>query len=204
MSQQYSVRFINNSVNEGNVAIFQKVPDQKALNIFSLAWFSKFVNTNVHETFKWAVDYSFVWSDTGEVKPGVIFEGGQEVSADLSTSNTVVLDYNGGYKFSAPSFSGKPGSIYIDETANVPMKQAAVGIGMSNAGTFVKPAQPNLHLEFTPHPSYWIAFGNYQQGEILDIEEITDAIEIKFEANIYDMVATLQSDNTWATKPANT
>ncbi|OOF00977.1 RhiA [Salinivibrio sp. MA351] len=202
MSQQYSVKFINNSANEGNVAIFQTVPDQKALNVFSLAWFSKFVNPAVHETFKWNIDYSFVWSDTGEVKPGVIFEGGQEVTADLEKSNTIELDYNGGYLFGNPSFSGKAGSLYIDESANVPMKQAAVGIGMSNAGTFVKPAQPNLHLEFEPHPTYWIVFGNYQQGEILDIEEITNAVEIKFEPNVYDMVATLKPDNTWSIQTA--
>lgn len=198
MSNKYSVKFINNSTNKGNVALFQKLPDQKAQNIFSLAWFSKFVNPGVHETFKWNIDYSFVWSDTGEVKPGVIFEGGEEVGADLTTANTISLDYNGGYFFSPTSFSGQSGSLYIDETANVPLKQAAVGIGMSNAGTFVKPAQPNLHLEFVPHPSYWIVFGDYQQGEILDIEQITDAVEINFGPNIYNMVATLKQDNSWA------
>lgn len=197
MSNQYSVEFINKSTNSGNVAIFQKMPDQKALNIFSLAWFSKFVNPSVHETFRWNIDYSFVWSDTGEVKPGVIFEGGEETPANLQSANTILLDYNGGYFFGAPSFTGQAGSLYIDQSNNVPLKQAAVGIGMSNAGTFVKAAQPNLHLEFIPHPSYWIVFGDYQEGEILDIEQITDAIELVFEPNIYNVTATLQQNNTW-------
>lgn len=198
MSNQYSVEFINKSSNSGNVAIFQKAPDQKAQNIFSLAWFSKFVNPNVHETFRWNINYSFVWSDTGQVKPGVIFEGGEEVPADLQSANTITLDYNGGYLFSPTSFTGQAGSLYIDESGNVPLKQAAVGIGMSNAGTFVKAAQPNLHLEFIPHPSYWIVFGNYEEGEILDIEQISNAVELVFEPNIYNVVATLQQNNTWA------
>lgn len=195
---QYSVKFVNSSTNSGNVALFQQLPDQRAQNIFSLAWFSKFVNPNVHEIFKWEVDYSFVWSDTGEIKPGIIFEGGEEIAADLTTANSITLDYNGGYFFSPTSFSGQSGSLYIDESANVPLKQAAVGIGMSKAGTFVKATQPNLHLEFVPHPSYWIVFGDFQQGEILDIEQITDAVEIKFGPNIYEMVATLKQDNSWA------
>ncbi|MEH0832992.1 RhiA [Pectobacterium cacticida] len=197
MANQYSVEFINHSSNSGNVAIFQKAPDQKARNIFSLAWFSKFVNPNVHETFRWNIDYSFVWSDTGEVKPGVIFEGGEEIPANLQSANTITLDYNGGYFFGPTSFTGQAGSLYIDESGNVPLKQAAVGIGMSNAGTFVQAAQPNLHIEFIPHPSYWIVFGNYEEGEILDIEQISDAVELVFEPNIYDVVATLQQNNTW-------
>lgn len=198
MSQQYSVKFINNSTNAGDVAIFQTQPNQKENNIFSLAWFSKFTNPNVHEKFKWNVDYSFVWSDTGVVKPGIIFEGGEEVKADLTTANTIQLDYNGGYYFTPTSVSGQAGNLYIEQSSNLPLKQAAVGIGMSNAGTFVKQAQPNMMLEFTPHPSYWIVFGDYVQGQVLDTEQITSAVKLEFPPNVYEVTATLNNDNTWS------
>ena len=38
--------------------------------------------------------------------------------------------------------------------------------------TFVKPAQPNMDMKFTPHPEYWITLGDFEKGEVLDIGEI--------------------------------
>lgn len=68
---------------------------------------------------------------------------------------------------------------------------------MSNAGNFLRAAQPNLHIEFIPHPSYWIVFSHYEEGKILDVEQLSDAVKLVFEPNIYSVIATLQQNNTW-------
>lgn len=54
-----------------------------------------------------------------------------------------------------------------------------------------------MNLVFTPHPEYWVTFGNFVQGQVLDVEEISSCIRINFPPNISHVKATLNMDNTW-------
>jgi len=74
---------------------------------------------------------------------------------------------------------------------------------MSGSGTFVVQAQPNMNAIFTFHPEYWITFGNFKEGEVLDITQITNKAQITFPPNIYSMAAILNQDNTWTIKPTS-
>jgi hypothetical protein len=69
---------------------------------------------------------------------------------------------------------------------------------MSGAGTFVVQAQPNINLTFTPHPTYWITFGNYTPGQVLDIGQITNKQQLEFAPNTYNLNVQLKNDNTWS------
>jgi rhizosphere induced protein len=40
---------------------------------------------------------------------------------------------------------------------------------MSGNGTLAAPAQPAWTYIFTPRPQYWITFGEYAQGPVLDV-----------------------------------
>lgn len=77
-----------------------------------------------------------------------------------------------------------------------------VGIGMSGSPTFVVNAQPNMNLTFTPHPEYWIAFGNFNAGEVIDVQAISNAAKIDFPPGIVAMNVTLNQDNTWEITPS--
>jgi hypothetical protein len=205
--QPYTLKAINNSSNAGNFCVFQEDPDLGVSNVMSLAWFSKYAYPSTTINFGWTVDYNFVWSETGLLIPGVIFDASQAFEADLQNSNQITLSYAGGYNFINQTKGPLPGILYIKEDASIPLKQASVGIGMSGFGTFVVQAQPNLNLNFTPHPKYYIVFGNYEQGEVLDISEMTNAAEIEFGPGIYSMTAILGADNAWtikSTKSLNT
>ena len=194
----YTLKFENHSKNLGDVCIYQTDPkfDQDE-NVMSLAWFTKRTHPETKVDFKWGGNYSFVWSETGELKPGVIFEASQVVEADLENTNKAVFDYIQNAFLIKNEDGGKAGCLQISESSNIPFDTASVGIGMSGAGTFVKRAQPNMNLEFTPHPEYWITFGNFVKGEVLDIGEITNKQKIDFPANQYSLTVILQEDNTW-------
>lgn len=198
--QQYTLKAINNSSNSGNFCVFQEDPDLGVSNVMSLAWFSKYAYPSTTVNFTWTVDYNFVWSETGVLIPGVVFDASQSFDADLQNANQITLSYAGGYNFINQTKGPKPGILYIKEDASIPLKQASVGIGMSGFGTFVVQAQPNLNLNFTPHPRYFIVFGNYEPGEVLDISEMTNTAEIDFPPNVYSMSAILGSDNAWTVK----
>lgn len=197
MSTRYSLVVKNNSNNSGSFCLYQKQPDLLP-NAYSLAWFARPTRPTTMTSFDWTLDYSFVWSETGRLVPGVIFDASEMVPADPASANQITLTNNGGaFTFQDQSHGPQSGTLYIREASSIPMNLAAVGIGMSGSGTFVTQAQPNMNLQFTPRPSYWIAFGNFEQGEVLDVEALSNTAQIEFPPGVYSMEATLNADNTW-------
>ncbi len=204
MSDNYSLIFVNNSSMLGDACVYQTDPNINDPNVMSLAWFSKRATPTTRVKFDWTIDYSFVWSETGVLVPGVVFSASQEWAADLSNKNQVQFTKAGGaYSFQNQGTGPQPGSLYIREDSTIPAKQASVGIGMSGAGTFAVQAQPNITAIFTPHPKYWISFGNFMAGQVLDITTITSAAAIDFPYAVYSMTAILNPDNTWTVMPTN-
>ena len=199
--QVYTLEFQNNSTNAGDVCVYQTPPDVNTPGVMSLAWFSQFNYPTTEVVFKWTIDYSFVWSQTGVLKPGVIFDASQTWEADLHTSNQVTFHYDQAYTFQGQKAGPQAGNLYITEDPTIPLKTASVGIGMSGAGVFAVQAQPNINLVFTPHPLYWITFGKFVPGQVLDIQSLTGVAQVQFPPNIYKMAAILNEDNTWTIEP---
>jgi hypothetical protein len=201
MGNTYSVVFKNNSTMTGDVCIYQTDPDITDPSVMSLAWFAKHATPTTEIDFDWQIDYSFVWGETGELIPGVRFKASQNWAADLSAQNKVTYTNNGGaYTFKDQVAGPSQGKLYIAEDGTIPSNMSSVGIGMSGAGTFVRQAQPNMNLIFTPHPVYWITFGNFVPGQVLDITEITNPGTLQFPVNVYSLTAILNPNNTWTIK----
>ncbi len=197
MSTKYSINFENNSTNYGKACIYQADP-QMGPYVMSLAWFAKPAHPTTSIRFEWNLDYSFVWAETGELVPGVVFEASQAWEADLLGKNLVTFTMDkDAYTFTDLTKGENKGVLQIIQDSSIPLKHASVGIGMSGAGTFAVQAQPNLNLDFTPHPEYWITFGDYESGEVLDITQITNKAKIEFAPGVYSMDAILNEDNTW-------
>jgi hypothetical protein len=115
----------------------------------SLAWLAKSISPNTEVTFDWTVNYGFVWDETGELVPGVVFHAAQLWDADFEKNNKVSFSMiNDTYSFSNLTRGDYIGSLVIEESDTVPIKRAAVGISMSGAAVFIKEAQlyTNDHL----------------------------------------------------------
>ncbi len=201
-SVTYSLKFQNNASYNGSAVIYQTDPGLGVPNVLSLAWFSKFAQPTNKVLFQWTLDYGFVCAETGYLVPGVLFMASQYRPADLASSNAVTLTYQGGsYTFVNQQAGPQPGTLLIREDSTIPLNQAAVGIGMSGSGTFAVQAMANFNLAFTPRPQYWIAFGDYMQGQVLDIGSITNPAAIQFPPGVYAMTAVLNKDGSWTIQP---
>jgi hypothetical protein len=197
---EYSITFQNYSTNFGNVCIYQTDPNLGP-DVMSLAWFAKPTHPTTEESFTWTIDYGFIWDETGELVPGVVFDASQVWPADLTQNNKIKFSRtNDAYTFSDLSKGSISGVLEIDEDDTIPLKRASIGISMAGAGTFVKQAQPNMTLFFEPHPEYWITFGNFEPGEVLNITEITNKQRIEFDPGVFAITAILNKDNTWKIK----
>jgi hypothetical protein len=185
--------------------VYQRPPDSVMPNAGSLAWLVMTAHRGTTLHFTWTVDYSFLWAQSGILQPGVPFEASQIIPADLSTNNQVVFDYaEGAYLFEEgiiPGITPEQGTLYVQTSPVVPANDASVGIGMSGAGTFAAQAEPGMVATFTPHPAYGLAAGDYTQGEVIDIEHITDPVAIEFPDGQYVMTATLDGENLWTVTP---
>jgi hypothetical protein len=201
--QQYTLRAINNSTKPGSMCVFQPYPDPGVASATPLAWLSKWTIQGMTVLYQWTVDYNFVWGETGPLVPGVIFDASQILNADLQNTNKVTFTHAGGtYEFINQTKGPQPGTLYVTEDITIPRnEQASVGIGMSGFGTFIVQAEPNINLAFMPFPQYFIAFGDFQQGEALDLATIKNSAMVPFPKNVFSMTAILNPNNSWTITP---
>ncbi len=200
---QLQLILINNGKNPGNLVVYQQTGNQVASN--RLAWFSKYVYPSTQVSFSWdPQDLDFVWSGTGQIQSGVVFEASQVVPANLATSNKITLSYNGTehvFFFNGQTAGEPTGVLIINQDSTLPANAAAVGIGVAGRATFAVQAQSNMMLQVTYKPTYWVTFGTVQQGEFFTIESTLTPIQVEFPANVNSMTVTLNADNTWTVKP---
>jgi hypothetical protein len=201
-SQQYSLWFVNQSVNSGKVCVYHDknnvTSNVSDLNV--LAWMLTGANQSVTVQFTWTIDYNFVWFDYAPIRS-------QQIEpAALSSTNSIVLSHNQyGFYFQPPQSSGIVNTLSIAEDNSLPVaNNAVVGIGVHNAGTFAAAVTPNSNLTFTPasNLSYWISFGQYtfEVNDPLTIATLNNPGKISFPYGVYTMTATLNQDNTWTIK----
>ena len=201
----YSVKVVNNGVAPSKFYVYQQPPS--ITNNLSLAWFASpyHIAAGDRITFSWNIQYSFVWSDTGIVKAGVIFALMGLKECDPTGKNITTFTFeNDTPQLSDPITGGAGGSLTIEEGTTIPFNKFAVGVGMSGKGTYVVNAGPNLTHQFTPEPQYFIvATDEVVEGEVVDITTVTKSGSLVFPPNVYDLTATLKSDNTWDITPTN-
>ncbi|MFD0200509.1 MULTISPECIES: hypothetical protein [Saccharothrix] len=207
MSTRYTLNVCNDSTLFQDFCVYQQTVDLGVPGALSLAWLTAPARPNTTVTFEWDLDYCFVWSATGSLLPGVRFEALETWAADPGdlSGDQVLFDYvDGAYRFVAGKVTGDPelGSLYLGVSPSVPADAAAVGIGLSHAGVFAAAAVPDETLVFTPKPNYWLTAGAYAAGEVLDGEEISDAVQLQYDGG-FTLTAVLNPDNTWTVNTAS-
>jgi hypothetical protein len=207
MGTQYDLYVVNDSPDEVlDFCLYQKPPDVAMPKVQSLAWLVKTAHPGTTLHFTWTIDYSVLWAQSGILQPGVLFDASQIIPADLAYNNQVVFDYTEGAflfdpKATISGISAEQGTLYVQCSPNIPPNEASVSIGMSGAAVAGVQADPGMLATFTPHPTYWLAAGDYTQGLVVDIEDITNSYPVEFPDDVFVMTAVLDGANRWTVAP---
>ena len=204
----YTMNFINNSNNDWNFCCYQKDPGILAQGAYSAAWF---VAQTVHPTtqvkFSWTIDYGLSWAQSGVVGPGIIYDASQNWSVTYAL-NTVTLTKKGGsYTFENQKEQNptnafmilQDGTVVRENNVGVGISMVVRGSGASGLNTiYVQAAQPNVTTQFYVTPKYYVVFmQDIQASEILDVQNMTNTVEVAYAPGVTSMVATLDSQNQW-------
>ncbi len=201
MSLKYSVRVNNRAAHSDYLMVFQDNPGSFDRNAMALAWFSKFSNPgpNVVVEFEWTVNWGFSWADTGTLGTGIVYKASDQRPAGPG-NNQISLDYNGAYFFSDQQAGPDPDRYFIAEKGNIPVNASgSVGITMDGKTVYATQARPNTNITASPRPSYFLAYGNFAEGTVVDISTINNPLKLEFRTGIYSLETTLNADLTWET-----
>ena len=169
-----------------------------------VVWFSKTVHPTTRSRFTWdPSDQGFVWTLSGRLAPGIVADASQYWRSDLNSDNLVNFTKSeGAYTFADQRQGEVPGSLFIEADGTITPGQAAVGAGMAGAPTLLVQANPHTMYQVSPHPQYWIVFGRFLEGEVLDVQVLNNPAQIEFPVNTYSMTAILKPDFSWEIKPS--
>jgi hypothetical protein len=205
MATKYSVTLRNQSQKGGTFCLYATAVDpvQVQDDLRSLAWVTASANPNVRVDFEWLVNYTLSWSQTGPLADGVIYKASQEIPADPNSpqTNRAYLDKNdSGYELlSGDSRTIVPpaGALAIATSNNVISNEAAIGIGINGNPILAIPSTPNYNFTFFTKLKYWVAFGSFEQGAVIDVNRMTSVYELKFSGAVHHLDITLDDSNEW-------
>lgn len=199
---KYTMSFKNNSTLFGNFCIYLRDPRQEIdPNLFTLAWVVKACHPGTLATFEWDVDYGLTWSETGKLgQDKVVFTCSETKTIDPSDADHNALGItkeNGAYRFVEGVAAYPKGALGIRSDHTIPVEGLSLGITMSGQAAFALPATPNYSFCFEPHPEYWVAFGNFVPGEVIDVNTVSSTAKVSFPFGEFDRNVTLNDDNSW-------
>ena len=173
-------------------------------NPMTVAWLVQPCAPGNTVVFNWSIAYSVMWSQTGNLAPGASFVTYGSANVDPSQGDIQKFGLLGpAYSFLGPYASkGNPGTVGIACDGTVQNNQVSLALGMANKPVFACAAQPNINITFTPKPKYYLAFGQFQQGQIVDVATMSNSIELNYQAKgTYSFTAAIDAFNTWSLSP---
>jgi hypothetical protein len=219
MSDSYTLKITNESSQPAlRFAVFTKLPSDAAQGSrlaggqFNMAWIVQPINEHNHYTFSWDLEFQIMWAATG-YQAGVIWNAGGSIDADPNDSErcTMKFDYvNGDWDLSYEEVgSPTPGQLTVNDTTTIPpydKQPSTIALAIAGGGTTtgLQPlpaigdfAGPNMHQIFTLHPAYFVAAGSFKQGQMVDLDNVTNLYEVRYEHGAMNAAVTLDDNNIW-------
>jgi hypothetical protein len=202
MTESYRLTAINDSQLPHPVfAVFAALPVEADYPTLPLVWLNQPIDENNPYVFTWDMDWGFAWTAQGTVL-GYQWTASGGLPADPSSETGCLAEfsYNGDFQLQPGQGTPTGDTLWIDDDLTVPLpskQPSSVAVTLYGAPICATEAGPNLGQTFTLHPTYYIAAGDYVQGQMVDGNSVTGFQELAFADGNTALTATLQADNTW-------
>lgn len=214
MANAYALTVVNQSqMQRPRFAVFASLPVKANFESVSLAWFVQEIDETNQYTFRWSLEWAFVWSAQGtDAAAGVAWEatGRRAADPDSTTDSAMAFAYDGDFTFrtAEPPQGQQPdgATLWILDDPGIPLpsaKPSSVGVALEGRPVCVLEAGPNLKQTFTLHPTYYIDAGNYRPGQMVDGSDLTAFQRLEYAGGATALTATLNADNTWTVAPTS-
>lgn len=189
----FSVQVVNDSNDDGDVCIFRTNGSEGAANL--VAFLAHRVAPGDDYQFTWQEQYTFIGAETGVLKPGVSVFPRYTAGGDPNAANATSFTTRG---FGTPQREALPGgTLAISIPSALPLQRYSIGMGMQGAPFVVAQAMPEMKYVFLVQLPYWIVFGKFKQGTVLDPGQLANAALLPFTANNPAVRATRTSSGEW-------
>lgn len=193
----YELKFTNNSSQYVDACVYQQIPDLQVTGVQTVAWMVEGLFPTSVAQFSWSDTYDFVWAASESLFTANDVTTWQIWPADLTSLNQITLTYaEGSFTFENQVQGTEQNVLYLMQDGTIPAGYGYAGIGMSGLPTFVVSTEPNVNLSFTTDIEYYVTFGTYSEGELLNLPLSGPSVQVTFPDNVYSMQVTLNSDNT--------
>lgn len=204
--------FENQSSLTSHLCVYQSPPKTSPSEAMTVAWFCQPFPAKLKEgksqvILNWIEpeNYDFIWLQKGQLTSDISFTVSQILPAERKTKNEVTLTQSSldVYSFTQQKQGSKPNILVVHQDQTITSHQVFVGISMAGNATALVQALPNVTTTFevSQNPEYWIFWGNYKTGQILNINQINNKEKIEFKGNLTSVIAILREDNVLAIEP---
>lgn len=166
-----------------------------------LAWMAAPCPPGNTMVFQWVLKYSILFSNTSNLSPGAQFTSIGGVDVDPVQGDVYTLSADGAtysFKGHSTAIKGTPGTVGAQTDCSVKNNQVSLALGIIGIPVFACDTQTNSVVAFTPKPKYYLAFGQYQQGTVLNEASMSHSIELNFEAmKTYSFTADIDASHNW-------
>lgn len=206
MPNQYSIKIQNNSGNDQNYVIFAKAPIISG-SVQSKIWTNVLDSAQTQDTESATFEiykqyYAVCGNSHGSIEDGVkvTVRGAKNVDLGIlnddgtrtpgTTLKLTVTKNAPFFDLNLPAPTAYPNSFEIDTQPDFTMLEAKqnnymIGLGGSSSGGDKTPAalfipQPNVKYQIQPANTYYLAYGDYTPGALIDVAKIGETLAIDF------------------------
>jgi len=195
----YTIRVNNRSGVAQNYFLFSKTPDVSGNDdVYTNALARVRVQLNGTGSFGFRRTYHAICGHTtGSLDTGVLISSYQAQEVHLSTNNngtnipmigkgapapeaffdldkiTTDVTTPGAFRINTSTGFALTDNLFIGLGAIDPVTQSTFPVAVFKA-------QANVNHLITPHPVYYVAMGDYNPGEIIDVSSFSDAVTVSF------------------------
>lgn len=189
------------SIDGFRFCLYQDIPGRFNSEIYQLAWVVQPCAYGEQIKFTWTTSYQYQWGVLEEFENGARFDPSSNFPCELDEleENSIQLVSVGNtYQFQRNHHSNIGGNLPIRKGKDID-KSIAVGIAMDGKSVFATQGNSSVSSLIVPQPDYYVTFGNFKEGQVIDRQAAIDPLKIEFTGSNH-LEITLDEGFQWHVK----